>query len=90
MFVYTNTNMPTKTIGVREEVYERLSVEKHDDESFSDTIERLVDEARSDWRRSFGKLADEGEELERITRKQRSDLSDSVAESQDETVEKMK
>ncbi|MDZ7689362.1 MAG: antitoxin VapB family protein [Halobacteriales archaeon] len=73
--------MPTKTIGVREDVYERLSAEKRDDESFSDAIERLVDETRSDWRRSFGKLAEEGDELERVTKEQRSDLSDSVAES---------
>ena len=36
--------MPTKTIGVREEVYERLRARKRDDESFTDLIDRLIDE----------------------------------------------
>jgi predicted CopG family antitoxin len=79
--------MTTKTIGVREEVYERLSSEKREGESFSDTIERLVEETQSDWRNSFGKLEDESEEIEDIVREQREDLSNSSSERQKETLE---
>lgn len=79
--------MTTKTIGVREEVYERLSAEKREDESFSDTINRLVEDAQSDWRKSFGKLEDGGEELEEVMKKQREDLSESSAERQRKALE---
>jgi predicted CopG family antitoxin len=79
--------MTTKTIGVREEVYERLSSEKQEGESFSDTIERLVEHAQSDWRDSFGKLEEDGEELEDIVSQQREDLSESSAERQEEALE---
>jgi len=76
----TNTLMMTKTIRVREEVYEKLSGEKREDESFSDTIDRLIENAQSDWRKSFGKLEEDCEELEEIVREQREDLSESPAE----------
>jgi predicted CopG family antitoxin len=79
--------MTTKTIGVREEVYERLSAEKREDESFSDTIDRLVEGAQSDWRMSFGKLEEDREELEEVVKKQREDLSESSAERQREALE---
>jgi predicted CopG family antitoxin len=79
--------MSTKTIGVKEEVYERLAAEKHEDESFSDTIDRLVENARSDWRRSFGKLEDEGDELRGAVKKQREYLAISEAEKQEETLD---
>jgi len=51
--------MPTKTIGVREEVYERLRARKRDDESFTDLIDRLIDESEGDWRDGFGSLSTE-------------------------------
>ena len=76
----TNTLMMTKTIRVREEVYEKLSGEKREDESFSDTIDRLIENAQSDWRKSFGKLEEDCEELEEIVREQREDLSESPTE----------
>jgi predicted CopG family antitoxin len=79
--------MTTKTIGVREEVYERLSAEKREDESFSDTIDRLVEDAQSDWRKSFGKLEEDGEELEEVVNEQRDDLSESSADRQQEALE---
>jgi predicted CopG family antitoxin len=79
--------VPTKTIGVKEEVYKSLTAEKRDDESFSDTIDRLVENARSDWRRSFGKLEDEGDELREAVEKQREDLASSEARRQEETVD---
>lgn len=34
---------PAKTISIPEPVYERLKDEKNDDESFGDTINRLLD-----------------------------------------------
>ncbi|MDY6775090.1 MAG: antitoxin VapB family protein [Halobacteria archaeon] len=79
--------MPTKTIGVREDVYERLVSEKREGESFSDTIDRLVESSQSDWRRSFGKLEDSGDELREIVEEQREDLSISEAERQQRTVD---
>jgi len=79
--------MPTKTIGVREEVYERLATEKRDDESFSDTIDRLVESARSDWRSSFGKLEDEGDKLREVVEEQRNSLAISEAERQEKTLD---
>ncbi|TKX76103.1 hypothetical protein EXE46_00875 [Halorubrum sp. GN11_10-6_MGM] len=54
--------MPTKTIGVREEVYERLRARKRDDESFTDLIDRLIDESEGDWRDGFGSLSSEAAE----------------------------
>ena len=72
--------MTTKTIRVREDVYEKLSAEKRDDESFSDTIDRLIENAQSDWRKSFGRLEEDCEELEEVVREQREDLSEHSAE----------
>lgn len=40
--------MTTKTIGIKAEVYERLAAEKREDESFTDTIDRLLDTATAD------------------------------------------
>ncbi len=59
--------MGTKTIGLREDVYERLKARKREDESFTDLVDRLIDESTADWRETFGSLPDaETEELERI------------------------
>jgi predicted CopG family antitoxin len=79
--------MTTKTIGIKKEVYDRLAAEKRDDESFSDTIDRLVENASSDWRSSFGKLEDEGDELREATEKQREDLAASETKRQEETLD---
>lgn len=49
--------MGTKTIRVREEVYESLKAHKRPDESFSDLLERLTDRADG-FERGFGALAD--------------------------------
>lgn len=49
--------MGTKTIRVREDVYETLKAQKRQDESFSDLLERLAD--RSDqFEDGFGAFAD--------------------------------
>ncbi|MFC7081734.1 antitoxin VapB family protein [Halorussus caseinilyticus] len=56
--------MATKNIGIREEVYKHLKAHKQGDESFSDTIERLLEDAEGDWRTNFGFLDGEvGEEF---------------------------
>jgi predicted CopG family antitoxin len=79
--------MSTKTIGVKKETYERLAAEKREDESFSDTIDRLVENTQSDWRRSFGKLEDEGDKLRHVVEEQREDLAASEAERQEKTLD---
>lgn len=57
--------MGTKTIGLDDEVYERLKTQKREGESFTDTVERITEEMSADWRRSFGRYAEEGERFER-------------------------
>lgn len=58
--------MPKWTIDLNDEAYERLQAEKREDESFSDTINRITEEAgeetSSDWREGLGKYS--GEEAE--------------------------
>lgn len=49
--------MGTKTIRVREDVYESLKACKRPDESFSDLLERLTDRKHS-FERGFGAFAD--------------------------------
>lgn len=49
--------MGTKTIRVREEVYERLRAQKRPDESFSDLLDRLTDR-RTGFENGFGALSD--------------------------------
>lgn len=67
--------MATKTIGIREEVYERLKARKREDESFTDLMNRILDDTTVDWREGFGTLSEgEADELEQI-----------VADSRDQT-----
>jgi len=49
--------MGTKTIRVREDVYEILEAQKRSDESFSDLLERLTDRG-DQFERGFGAMAD--------------------------------
>lgn len=80
--------MGTKTIGLREDVYERLRARKQDDESFTELIDRLMDEATGDWRETFGTLpADAGNELEEITRQSRESAGQGLADRQRTTVD---
>lgn len=51
--------MGTKTIGITDDVYERLRAEKREDESFTDTIARLLDAIAADWRHGFGRYSGE-------------------------------
>lgn len=70
--------MATKTIGVREEVYERLAAEKREGESFSDALARVLDAVDADWRASFGRYAEEGDELAEIVSAQRDALGEGL------------
>jgi len=59
--------MGTKTIGLREDIYERLKARKREDESFTDLMDRLLDETTVEWREGFGTLSvEEADELGRI------------------------
>ena len=80
--------MGTKTIGLREDVYERLKARKRDDESFTDLVDRLIDETTADWRETFGSLpAEEAAELEQVVSASREATSRGVADRQDRTFE---
>ncbi len=50
--------MGTKTISIREEVYDILKSLKRENESFSDVIEKLAKRRKSDLMEYFGVLKD--------------------------------
>lgn len=82
--------MTTKTIGITEEVYDRLVAEKREDESFTDTVARLIDESASDWRHGFGRYSGEkGDGFERVVTKSRAGRAEGLAGSHDETLREM-
>jgi predicted CopG family antitoxin len=80
--------MGTKTIGLREDAYERLKARKREGESFTELVERLLDEATADWRDGFGTLpADETDELEQLVRNSRNRMGEGVATRQRNALE---
>jgi predicted CopG family antitoxin len=80
--------MGTKTIGLREDVYERLKARKREDESFTDLIDRLIDESSVDWRETFGSLSeDEAAELERAAAQSREAAGRGFDDRQERAVE---
>ena len=82
--------MGTKTIGLRDDVYERLKARKREDESFTDLVNRLLDEEQTDWREGFGTLdAEEAEELEQAVETARKQTSAGLAERQQEVLEEL-
>lgn len=82
--------MGTKTIGVRDDVYERLKARKREDESFTDLVNRLLDETQADWREGFGTLdADEAAELERVVELSRDKTGTGLATRQQEALEEL-
>ena len=82
--------MGTKTIGLREDAYERLKARKREDESFTDLVNRLLDEDQTDWREGFGTLdAEEAEELERAVETSRRQTNAGLAERQQKVNEEL-
>lgn len=80
--------MGTRTIGLDDEAYERLDALKREDESFSDLVKRLTEEASGDWRRSFGKYGGrEGERLERAVVASRESSAVGLAARQEQALE---
>ena len=75
--------MGTKTIGLREDVYERLRARKREGESFTDLVDRLIDESETDWESTFGTLPSaDAAELETIVRRSRERSGHSAADRQ--------
>ncbi len=82
---HTQTRMASKNIGIREDVYERLKAHKRGDESFSETLDRLLTELDSDWRTNAGFLSqDEAAELEAEIDRGFEDLDDAFDDRGDE------
>lgn len=82
--------MGTKTIGVREDVYERLKARKREGESFTDLLDRLIDESSPEWREHFGTLSpSEGDELEELVADSRNRVGDGLATRQERTLEEL-
>lgn len=82
--------MGTKTIGLREDVYDRLKAQKREGESFTDLVDRLMDETSQDWREGFGTLSEsEADELERIVEESRNATGAGLSKRQRETVDEL-
>lgn len=82
--------MGTKTIGVRDDVYERLKARKREGESFTDLMNRLLDEATADWREGFGTLSpEEADDLEQLVAESRNQMSEGLAKRQQEELEEL-
>lgn len=82
--------MPTKTIGVREEVYDRLRARKRDDESFTDLIDRLIDASEGDWRDGFGSLsAEEADSLREAAAASRERFDESASDRQTAAIDQL-
>lgn len=82
--------MATKTIGITEEVYGRLRARKRADESFTELIDRLLEETEPNWRVGFGSLPEaEGEELEALVEAGRTDSNVGLAGRQRRATEEL-
>lgn len=82
--------MGTKTIGLREDAYERLKARKRDDESFTDVVDRLLEETTVDWRDGFGTLSEgEMDDLERIVDRSRRQTGEGLANRQSAALEEL-
>lgn len=82
--------MGTKTIGVKDDVYERLNARKREGESFTELVDRLLDETQADWREGFGTLdAAAAEELEHVVETSREEMGTGLASRQHEALEEL-
>lgn len=79
--------MGIKTIGLQEEVYERLKSRKREGESFTEVVNRLIDKSGVNWRETFGTLPDEeGEKLEQAAARSREATGEGLADRQREVI----
>jgi predicted CopG family antitoxin len=82
--------MASKNIGIKEDVYERLKAHKRGDESFSETLDRLLRELDSDWRTNAGFLTDEeADDLEVAVERGLKELDEAFDERGDEIDERL-
>lgn len=82
--------MGSKTLTITEEAYNRLKAEKREDESFTETITRILGETHSDWRRGFGRYSGaDGEELERVVTHSKRGVGEGLARGTDRVLESM-
>ena len=82
--------MASKNIGIKEDVYERLKTHKRGDESFSETLDRILHELDSDWRTNAGFLSDkEAADLEAEVSQGLEDVDDSLDELGDEVDDRL-
>ncbi|MCL9813057.1 antitoxin VapB family protein [Natranaeroarchaeum aerophilus] len=82
--------MGTKTIGIREDVYERLKARKREDESFTDLVDRILDDTTVDWREGFGTLTEgDADELERIVEDSRDRTGEGLSARQREALDEL-
>jgi predicted CopG family antitoxin len=82
--------MASKNIGIKEEVYERLKAHKRGDESFSETLDRILHELDSDWRTNAGFLSDEeAADLEAEVSRGLENVDDSFDELGDEVDDRL-
>ena len=70
--------MPTKTVRLKEDVYERIKAKKRDDETFSEAIDRLTRDV------SLLDLADEGGEYDEEREAERLAALERTAETDSE------
>lgn len=79
--------MGTKTVGLRDDVYDRLKARKRVDESFTELVDRLLDETTTDWREGFGTLSEQdADELEQIVATSRARTGDGLSARQQEAL----
>ncbi|EMA63308.1 antitoxin VapB family protein [Halorubrum lipolyticum] len=82
--------MASKNIGIKEDVYERLKTHKRGDESFSETLDRILHELDSDWRTNAGFLSEEeAADLEAEVSRGLEDVDDSFDELGDEVDDRL-
>jgi len=82
--------MASKNIGIKEDVYERLKAHKRGDESFSETLDRILHELDSNWRTNAGFLSDEeAADLEREVARGFDDIDDSFDDLGNEVDERL-
>lgn len=82
--------MGTKTIGVKKEVYERLKARKRENESFTDLMNRILDETQAEWHEGFGTLDPaEAEELEQVAEASRNMMDTGLVARQQAALEEL-